>query len=304
MADLTVTEWQALGLVLARDVDRLGDRFAAELADILRDVERRLPGLIARAGLGSSSAAMDVARLGALRANLRRLLREAGYDALAEASVQAGLDQALARLAARSETYRRAVAFATSGRRRALAATLRSVVEVGQFDLIAHGDALADALWRVLLRGSLGATPPDVLIGQLADVLDGQRARAATIYDTSLSIVQRVSVQTVSHAVDLPLQTGEAPLYAYIGPVDAIVRPFCREHLGKVYTQEEIEAMDNGQLPNPFVTGGGYNCRHLWAPLSALDPATDLHGTGERVEEVAAAMARVPARPGRRRRAA
>lgn len=304
MAELTAAEWQALALALARDVDVVSQQFVAELSDILRDVERRLPALIARAQSGSAAASMDVARLGALRVQLRRVLREAGYDALVDVSVQAGLDQALARLAASNATYRRAVAFATSGRPRAVAATLRAVVEVGRFDLLAHGEALADALWRVAIRGALGATPAETLIAQLSEALDGQRARAATVYDTTISMVQRVSVQAVSASVDLPLTPRDEQLYAYIGPVDEIVRPFCREHLGRVYTQAEIEALDNGQLPNPFITGGGYNCRHLWAPLSAFDPATDLHGTTGRVEEVAAGLARLAARPRRRRRAA
>jgi hypothetical protein len=59
--------------------------------------------------------------------------------------------------------------------------------------------------------------------------------------------------------------------YRYVGPPasDPIIRPFC-EHLmaqsarGRSWTRPQIDAMDNHQLDNVFVTGGGYNCRHQW----------------------------------------
>ncbi len=45
-------------------------------------------------------------------------------------------------------------------------------------------------------------------------------------------------------------------------------RPFCRERIGKVYSIEDIRAMDNGQgLPVEFFCGG-YNCRHRWVAFS------------------------------------
>ncbi|MEO0075964.1 MAG: hypothetical protein ABIK31_07710 [candidate division WOR-3 bacterium] len=45
-------------------------------------------------------------------------------------------------------------------------------------------------------------------------------------------------------------------------------RPFCRERIGKVYSIEEIRAMDNAQgLPVEFFCGG-YNCRHRWVAFS------------------------------------
>ena len=62
---------------------------------------------------------------------------------------------------------------------------------------------------------------------------------------------------------DLPAQEIR---YEYSGLDDKLTRPFC-EHLlevGKAYTRAEIEKMDNGQLPNVFLTGGGWNCRHQW----------------------------------------
>lgn len=45
-------------------------------------------------------------------------------------------------------------------------------------------------------------------------------------------------------------------------------RPFCREHLGNVYTIDEIIAMDNGQGLDVLTSLGGYNCVHFWTPVT------------------------------------
>lgn len=45
-------------------------------------------------------------------------------------------------------------------------------------------------------------------------------------------------------------------------------RPFCQERIGKVYSIEEIRAMDNLQgLPVEFFCGG-WNCRHRWVAVA------------------------------------
>jgi hypothetical protein len=308
MGDLTPAELVALAEVLAGEADRLSGTFARELADVLQRVERRLPVVLADAQAGGIAAAGQAATLGRLRANLRRLLTEAGYDDLIDASITTSLDRTLATLARRSEAYQRALAFDTTGRPTAFTGVLRALVETGRQDLLLHGDQMAVTLWRATVRGVLGGDDPTVIVAQLARVLDGDRAKAATLYDTNVSIVQRVSVQTVVPTLDTdvtdptappPLATGgdvlpipDDQLYAYVGPVDGIIRPFCLAHVGRVYTKAEIDALDNDQLPNAFLTGGGYNCRHLWAPISRFSASADLHGTDGRLPEVEADLAR------------
>lgn len=55
--------------------------------------------------------------------------------------------------------------------------------------------------------------------------------------------------------------------FEYRGPDDSANRPFCDKHVGKIYTREEIEKLDNGQTSNVMLTGGGYRCRHHWRPV-------------------------------------
>jgi hypothetical protein len=56
------------------------------------------------------------------------------------------------------------------------------------------------------------------------------------------------------------------------------------EHVGKVYTRAEIDAMDNGQIDNVFLTGGGYNCRHVWMEVSKFSELQDYVDTDQRPE--------------------
>ena len=52
--------------------------------------------------------------------------------------------------------------------------------------------------------------------------------------------------------------------FLYSGPIAASSRLFCREHVGKVFTLEQIGQMDNGQGLPVLTSCGGYNCRHEW----------------------------------------
>lgn len=56
--------------------------------------------------------------------------------------------------------------------------------------------------------------------------------------------------------------------FLYVGPDDEITRDFCQEHVGGIYTRDEIDAMDNGQGLPVALYAGGYNCRHHWRPVS------------------------------------
>lgn len=52
--------------------------------------------------------------------------------------------------------------------------------------------------------------------------------------------------------------------FLYAGSLGPNTRPFCRRHVGKIYTMEQIEAMDNGQGLPVRSSLGGYNCTHNW----------------------------------------
>lgn len=63
-----------------------------------------------------------------------------------------------------------------------------------------------------------------------------------------------------------------AKKWKYYGRIVEESRSHCREHKGKVYTEDEINEIWQGDWAgkidgNPFVVRGGYNCGHHWRPV-------------------------------------
>ena len=102
---------------------------------------------------------------------------------------------------------------------------------------------------------------------ELADAIAKQWRRsvpeAERMAATAISTFYRTINQRAADKIE---SSGVTLKYVPHGPLDKLTRPFCRGLLesGKTYTRAEIDRMKNGQLPNCFVTFGGYNCRHVW----------------------------------------
>jgi hypothetical protein len=131
-------------------------------------------------------------------------------------------------------------------------------------DLLEAGNAAAVALWRSAMHAVYTQRPTDAIVAQLAETLGVSIRRAQTLFDTQVSVVGREIEWVLTQ--DNPEQA-----YLYVGPLDVKTRDWCLDHAGMVKTRDRIEALDNGQLANAFITGGGYNCRHSW--LAVSDPA-------------------------------
>ena len=63
-----------------------------------------------------------------------------------------------------------------------------------------------------------------------------------------------------------------ATKWKYVGRLIETTRPFCREHEGQVFTDEEIESTWAGSWAgkasgDPFIVRGGYNCGHQFRPV-------------------------------------
>ncbi len=256
---------------IAELADSLSSWFAGELADVLRRLERHLRDWAdteAQAGV-----TVEAARLVLVRREIRDLLDSAGYDALiAEASVK-GLDTLAAQVLS-TRTAQRVASVPTS-----LSQQIAGLQQFLGLDLLDQGDVIARDLWRAVMRGVIAGEDHAALVADLADTLDRSIASVRTLYDTSVSIYGR-QVEAIS-------STGEPDeAFAYLGPVDSKLRPFCYEHVGKVFTRKEIDRMDNGQIPNVMLSAGGFNCRHTFVAISKFSELHDLVGTDERVPEV------------------
>ena len=60
--------------------------------------------------------------------------------------------------------------------------------------------------------------------------------------------------------------------FKYAGTAITTTREFCKDRIGRVYSEEEIRSIWSGKWTgkssgDPFVVRGGYRCRHTWNPV-------------------------------------
>ncbi len=258
----------------ANTADVLGSLFAAELALVLRAIERRLGPLVTDAAEGSSTGIIRAAQANRTRKAIEQTLIDAGYPDLAASAYGARLDPIVQNVLAS-----RALAEQAAKLSGAFNARIQAIKLLHETDLLDEGDEVARALWQAVIRGVFGARDADAILVDLADILDTSESQIRTLYDTSVSIFGR-QVEA--------LQAGDDPeaVFLFAGPADKKNREFCHERVGKVFTRAEIDQMDNGQIDNVFLTAGGYNCRHVWMEVSKLSELQDYVGTDKRVPEV------------------
>lgn len=267
----------------AREGERLSSQFARELQRVLKDSERDLVRLLTQAQSGSTTAAALVHRILLMRAQVRAILEANGFDVLAASASQAAAEAMVAAALTGSE---RAAIAAFQANHRAAVEALRQLLAM---DLLEQGNIAATAIWRALAQQVFGTKPTALILKALARVLDRTEAEVRNLFDTQVSIFTR-TVEDLATG-----QLGPKQPYLYSGPADEITREFCLKYVGTVMTREEIDKLDNGQLPNTFLTGGGYNCRHTFLAVESAEMKA-LANTGKRIEGVRGDIERAQAR--------
>jgi hypothetical protein len=263
---------QEQGNTIASTADRISRAFATELARVLRDTERALQPILRRALEGDRTAQVTGARGLALRREIRQTLTRSGFDYLVSRATETAVKR-MAETVLSTRVGRGELALVQPN-----PAKLQALVDIGRANLLAIGDDTAAALWRSMASWVFSARPTQDILDDLFGVLDDDVASVHTLFDTQVSMFGR-QVEAVA-TEDLP---ADQP-FMYVGPHDTKTRPFCREYVGQVMTRGRIEQLDNGQLPNPFITAGGYNCRHSWLAVESSELRA-IANTGDRAPE-------------------
>jgi hypothetical protein len=254
-------------------VDAIGDDFAAELVEVLKLLQARIRVLLRSLVTDDAgrvvSSPENLARALRLREDLIASLEQAGFHALVTRAVDEPLDE-IARQVLRVNSVQ-LTAYDLDA--------LVALKEIRLAQLLHVTEDIGIQLWRVMVDGVLGTRPVLDLVDDIADTLDISAERARTVYDTLTSTFSRQVAQLGT--------TGEPDeAFLYVGPDDDKTREFCEERVDRVYSRSAIEAMDNGQLPNVMLTAGGFNCRHQFRRVSALDvELLALVDTGERYQD-------------------
>jgi hypothetical protein len=144
---------------------------------------------------------------------------------------------------------------------------------------ITSGTLLKDVMYKVSANAkrqallAMGGMDHRALTEEISTQFGKAIGESTSLADTAISSFYRNITDTGFQKIEADLP-GFKIRYTYDGPLDKLNRPFCLRverlaRTGKSWTREEINKMNNGQLPNVFVSGGGFRCRHQW--MIALD---------------------------------
>lgn len=115
---------------------------------------------------------------------------------------------------------------------------------------------------RSALTSIVQEIPLTVVKSNLEMRLQRSTGRQLTEIKTQVSEYGRSITATAAAAADLDL-------YLYTGPIDGIVRPFCKQLVNLVVDEKQMSQLNNGQGRPVKTSCGGYNCRHSWSPVTA-----------------------------------
>lgn len=108
------------------------------------------------------------------------------------------------------------------------------------------------------------------LIDQVAREIETTFAKAQSAVDAAIMGAGR-SV-TLRAGSDAASEAGEPVVFRVVGPSDGKTRDFCRAVVGRCFSADALERLDNGDQPRPVsIYLGGYNCRHSLAPMLLSD---------------------------------
>jgi hypothetical protein len=131
-------------------------------------------------------------------------------------------------------------------------------------------DGIAAAVEGIAARAkskamlAIGGAPFSELVGSLAEAVSSSLPQVVGLAETATATHYRVIADRGYRIIEA--ETPGKLKYSFEGPLDKLTRPFCTRLLKtrRVFSRAQIDAMDNGQLPNVFITGGGWRCRHQW----------------------------------------
>lgn len=105
-------------------------------------------------------------------------------------------------------------------------------------------------------------TPKDQAMSNLAQSLQRGAGSLTTEVRTKISQFGRSVNMIAADAVGMDL-------YLYTGPKDGITRNFCKAIINKVVSKDQLSKLNNNQGLSVRSSGGGYNCRHSWSPVTS-----------------------------------
>jgi hypothetical protein len=124
-----------------------------------------------------------------------------------------------------------------------------------------------NSLIAALVMGILAGGGAALAISEMRQQIPRIAARIKTVYEQGLRQLDGAFTLLRSK------NSGIEVKYRYSGPTDSDSRQFCQQQSGTILTEAEIRRIWStqewgGKRPgDPFVTRGGWNCRHTFIPV-------------------------------------
>lgn len=128
-------------------------------------------------------------------------------------------------------------------------------------------DRIGQGVEARIQQSRLSDAPADDTVQAVGEQLEKDINRVTTELSETQTQTDRVVLESMG-----------AEYYRYMGPVDEKNRPFCADVASRfeVFTPEGIEVLNNHPDLEPYVPPsvavlcGGFNCRHVWAPVPSV----------------------------------
>lgn len=253
-------------------LDSLADTHQKKLAESLVTLENRIADLVATAPLQDGKL-FDLEWAVNARNELRQAINE---DYLTEVdSIIRDYDQVAVDAATMLGEYGDIVQLDQD-----VIGQLQQMTFQGFEDLGAeHLDIISKQVYESTLTGATFANS----VNAVREVVGKDMARYASqqVHDSLMQFDRAVNTK-------IALDSG-AEKFKYRGSDDSKTRTFCRKHVNKVYTIDEINEIWQGEWTgksssNAFATAGGYNCRHRFRPV--FDDVVEQEQVDEPVDTV------------------
>lgn len=138
---------------------------------------------------------------------------------------------------------------------------LRTLREIDYSKFFRASETTISVVSESIVMNFIGGVPLKDVYTAIENSLGQFKHLTAVYAETAWWITERyVHWETIKQVVEK---------VKYDGVRDEKNRPFCAEHIGKVYTLKELDELDNGaHQPKPIhIWFGGWGCRHYATPV-------------------------------------
>jgi len=245
--------------------DRLGEWLDGQADEIVRRLERTLQSIevqVTRIIPRDPSEAARVAAAADAGAQIVRIM--AAYDS----TVDELLDLYVQAAAKAREAFSLDAELSQGD-----AALIDAMIRDTADELRAAGLQYAQQISQVVYMGAIAGADYEEIVMQVRQLLVGgtdRRGRPLSSY--AGTIAQTRYMQVFATTTQRLAAAAGVERYRYSGTLVRDSREWCRRHLGQVLTMDEIQSWASkdwqGKAPgDPFITRGGWNCRHYWRPI-------------------------------------